>query len=63
MAVDNGFDREVVAWLAFASTQTSLRVWLTAANDTLFQAALSHLPRRPNASWFSALARTCFAKG
>ncbi len=41
MAVDNGFDREVGAWLAFASTQTSLRVWLTAANDTLFQAALS----------------------
>jgi hypothetical protein len=44
VAVDNGFDRElprVGAWLAFASTQTSLRVWLTAAHDSLFMAALS----------------------
>lgn len=44
VAVDNGFDSElppVGDWLAFASTQTSLRVWLTATNDTLFQAALS----------------------
>ena len=43
-AGDNGFDRElprVRDWLAFASTQTSLRVWLTATDDTLFQAALS----------------------
>lgn len=44
VAVDNGFDRELPPagdWLAFASTQTSLRVWLTATNDTQFQAALS----------------------
>ena len=43
-AVDNGFDRElprVRDWLAFTSTQTGLRVWLTATDDTLFQAALS----------------------
>lgn len=44
VAVDNGFDRDlprVGAWLAFASTQTSLRVWLTATHDTLFLAAFS----------------------
>jgi hypothetical protein len=44
VAVDNGFDLDLRAdgaWLAFASTQTSLRLWLTATNDTTFLAALS----------------------
>ena len=43
-AIDNGFDLEQVRvdeWLAFHSTQTSLRIWLTAAGESLFLAALS----------------------
>ena len=35
-AVDNGFDRELPRqdnWLAFASTQAPLRIWLTAIDD------------------------------
>jgi hypothetical protein len=44
VAVDNGFDRELAgagAWLAFASTQATLRLWLTSVDDALFLAALS----------------------
>ena len=47
-AVDNGFDRElpspssaVVCWLAFASTQCPLRVWLGVRADGSFVVALS----------------------
>jgi hypothetical protein len=41
VAVDNGFDREDPrdgAWLAFASTQAPLRLWLTPLNDLLVTA-------------------------
>jgi putative restriction endonuclease len=44
LAVDNGFDRELPRereWLAFASTQSPLRIWLSAPEETLFVAALS----------------------
>ncbi len=44
VAVDNGFDRDLArvgAWLAFASTQTTLRLWLTTTDDAMFLAALS----------------------
>src|SRR5581483_9717388 len=43
-AVDNGFDRELprdADWLAYASTQAPLRIWLTAADDGTLLAALS----------------------
>lgn len=43
-AVDNGFDRELLAdgaWVSYASTQAPLRVWLTAESDARFLAALS----------------------
>lgn len=43
-AFDNGFDLEqsrVGEWLAFHSTQTSLEIWLAAAGESLFLAALS----------------------
>lgn len=43
-AIDNGFDKELPRqgdWLAFASTQAPLRLWLTAVGDALFLAALS----------------------
>ncbi len=43
-AVDNGFDLALEPdgeWLGFASSQTSLRVWLTALGDELFLVALS----------------------
>jgi putative restriction endonuclease len=44
LAVDNGFDRELPhtsEWLAFASTQSPLRIWLSAPGEALFVAALS----------------------
>jgi hypothetical protein len=44
LAVDNGFDREMPRegeWLAFASTQSPLRIWLSATGESLFLAALS----------------------
>lgn len=44
VAVDNGFDRELPRegnWLAYASTQAPLRVWLSAFSDALFIAAFS----------------------
>ncbi|MDP9120858.1 MAG: HNH endonuclease [Acidobacteriota bacterium] len=44
LAVDNGFDRELPRereWLAFASTQSPLRIWLSAPGDTFFVVALS----------------------
>jgi len=44
LAVDNGFDRELPRegeWLAFASTRSPLRIWLSVPEDALFLAALS----------------------
>jgi putative restriction endonuclease len=44
VAVDNGFDRELPAagpWLAFASTQSPLAIWLTSGRSGGFVAALS----------------------
>lgn len=44
LAIDNGFDRERPRegeWLAFASTQSPLRIWLSAPGEGLFLAALS----------------------
>jgi putative restriction endonuclease len=44
LAVDNGFDRELAregVWLAFASTQCPLRIWLSTAGEELFLTALS----------------------
>ena len=44
VAVDNGFDRELPgdgSWLSFGSTQATLRLWLTAADDMVCVAALS----------------------
>src|SRR5581483_6424328 len=44
VAVDNGFDQEQPGdgmWLAFASTQAPLRLWLTAVDDTVLVAAVS----------------------
>lgn len=43
-ATDNGFDQELPRdgdWLAFASTQCPLRVWIAAPSDTTFHAAFS----------------------
>jgi hypothetical protein len=43
-AVDNGFDQELQPqgdWLAYASTQAPLRLWLRAVGDALFLAAVS----------------------
>jgi hypothetical protein len=43
-AVDNGFDQEVSrdgAWLAFASTQCPLRIWLGSFGEALFLVGLS----------------------
>lgn len=43
-ATDNGFDQELPRagdWLAFASTQCPLRVWLSATSDTTVHAAFS----------------------
>lgn len=45
-AVDNGFDQELLRegdWLAFASTQCPLRIWLSMFGDAVFLAALSQL--------------------
>jgi putative restriction endonuclease len=45
LAVDNGFDRELpreVEWLAYASTQSPLRIWLSAPGDAVFIAGFSH---------------------
>ena len=44
LAVDNGFDRELPQegeWLAFASTQSPLGIWLSAPGEALFLAAFS----------------------
>lgn len=44
LAVDNGFDRELPRegdWLAFASTQSPLRIWLSVPGEELLLAALS----------------------
>lgn len=44
LAVDNGFDRELPRegeWLAFASTQSPLRIWLSAPGEALFLSAFS----------------------
>ncbi len=46
VAVDNGFDRELprqTVWLGFASTQTTLQLWLTATDDMQCMAALSQV--------------------
>ena len=43
-ATDNGFDIELARtadWLCFGSTQTSLRIWLTAIGPSQFVAAMS----------------------
>lgn len=43
-AVDNGFDQQFVTsgdWLAFASTQAPIRLWLTQREDGTFVAAFS----------------------
>jgi hypothetical protein len=43
-AVDNGFDlrlHEESGWLAFASTRSPLRVWLSSSGETSFSAAFS----------------------
>ena len=43
-AMDNGFDLDLApagAWLAFASSQVPLRLWLTALGDAVFIAAFS----------------------
>jgi hypothetical protein len=45
-AVDNGFDVELGPqgdWLAFASSQTSLRIWLATFGNALYMVALSQL--------------------
>jgi putative restriction endonuclease len=44
VAVDNGFDRELPRegnWLAYASTQAPLRLWLSSFSEALFIAAFS----------------------
>lgn len=44
LAVDNGFDRELPRegeWLAFASTQSPLCIWLSVPEEALFVVALS----------------------
>ena len=43
-ATDNGFDLELARnadWLCFGSTQTSLRIWLTAVGPSQFAAAMT----------------------
>ena len=43
-ATDNGFDLDLgptAGWLAFGSSQTSLRIWLTAQGESRFLAAVS----------------------
>ena len=43
-ATDNGFDLELertADWLSFASSQTSLNIWLTAQGESRFLAAMS----------------------
>src|SRR5690606_38955835 len=43
-AVDNGFDLAAPAaggWLGFGSSQTRLRIWLSALGESLFVLALS----------------------
>ena len=43
-AIDNGFDLELehtADWLAFGSSQTSLRIWLGASGESRFVAAMS----------------------
>lgn len=43
-AVDNGFDVEmgrVAHWLSFGSSQTSMRIWLSAVGETVYLVALS----------------------
>ena len=43
-ATDNGFDLELehtADWLSFGSSQTSLRIWLTAQGESRFLAAMS----------------------
>ena len=43
-ATDNGFDLELARtadWLSFGSTQTSMRIWLTAIGPSQFAAAMS----------------------
>lgn len=44
VAADNGFDRDAGrdgVWLAFASSQTPMRLWLSAADDAVCLAAFS----------------------
>jgi hypothetical protein len=44
VAVDNGFDYEIPRegnWLAYASTQSPMRLWLSTFSDALFIAAFS----------------------
>lgn len=44
VAADNGFDRDAGrdgVWLAFASSQTPIRLWLSAADDAVCLAAFS----------------------
>ena len=48
-ATDDGFDLDVertADWLSFGSTQTSMRIWLTAIGESQFLAAMSRA-RRP----------------
>ena len=43
-ATDNGFDLDLehaAEWLAFGSSQTSMRIWLTAIEDSGFLVATS----------------------
>ena len=43
-ATDNGFDLDLehtADWLSFGSSQTSMRIWLTAIGESLFLAAMS----------------------
>ena len=43
-AADNGFDldpKHTAGWLSFGSSQTSMRIWLTAVGDSRFLAAAS----------------------
>lgn len=45
-ATDNGFDLDLPAegdWLSFASSQTPLRIWLTAPEDRLLVVAVSQI--------------------
>ena len=45
-ATDNGFDLEMkhaADWLSFGSSQTSMRIWLTAIGESQFLAAMSRV--------------------